>query len=380
MTPRRRVALVTNTGWNMLRFRSGLIEHLVDEGCEVMAIADFSAADVEQIEALGAEAFAVPVEGSGTNPLRDLRYLLALARIYRSRRPEVVHHFSIKPVVYGSLAAKLCGVPRIVSSITGLGSGFFDERSGLSLVVRTLYRMALSGRTFAVFQNRDDLQALLDRGIVREDRTARIPGSGVDTSRLAPDPETPRDDATFIMVSRLLWTKGVGEFVEAARRVHERHPETRFLLFGGSREDYGSKNPDFVPRSWLEDLAREGIVDWRGFTPPEEVEASMRRCSAVVHPSYYPEGIPRTLIEAASAGAPIVTTDMPGCREAAIPEVSGILCPARDPGALADAMARLIAEPDLRARMGAESRRLALANFDQKQVLERLLEVYDAVA
>jgi glycosyltransferase involved in cell wall biosynthesis len=264
-----------------------------------------------------------------------------------------------------------------VSSVTGLGSGYFSERGWLSRGIRALYRAALAGRTFAVFQNGDDLARLVDAGIATPDRCALIAGSGVDTIALAPDPRVlTAERKEFLMVSRMLWSKGVRDFVDAARRVKARHPDMRFLLFGGSREDYGSKNPDFVPRAWLEAQSREGIVEWRGWTPPEEVERSMRRCAAVVHPSYYPEGVPRTLIEAAAAGAPIVTTDTPGCRDAVLPGVSGLLCPPRSPGALAAAMDRLAADPGLRASMGREGRRLAVARFDQRIVLDRLLEVY----
>ena len=373
------IALVTNTGWNMVRFRSGLIEHLVAQGWRVIAIADLSDAEAEQVRELGAVPERVPVDGSGTNPLRDLRYFAALWRVYRRQRPDVVHHFSIKPVVYGSLAAKASGVARVVSSITGLGSGFYAENGWLSRLVRALYRAALSGRTFSVFQNSDDLALLRESGVVSPEGSALIPGSGVDTHALTPDPNVPMADrTTFIMVSRMLWTKGVGEFVEAARQVKPRHPETRFLLFGGSREDYDSKNADFVPRAWLQELAAEGVVEWRGFTPPAEVEDWMRRCAAVVHPSYYPEGVPRSLIEAASAGAPIITTDMPGCREAVVPEISGLLCPPRDPDALAGALCELARDPARRESMGKAGRHLAVTHFDQRRVLDLLMDVYDA--
>jgi glycosyltransferase involved in cell wall biosynthesis len=377
----RRISIVTNTGWNMVRFRSGLLARLVEEGWQVVAVADFRDEDAERVRSWGAEPVSLPVEGSGTNPAKDLRYLAELLRLYRRLRPDVVHHFSIKPVVYGSLAAKWSGVPRVVSSITGLGSGYLTEQSWLQRLVKALYRAALSGRTFAVFQNRDDLEQLLDQGMVIPARSALIPGSGVDTDLLTPDSSVPvADRNAFIMVSRMLWSKGVADFAEAARRVRSRHPQARFLLFGGSSEDYGSKNADFVPRAWLEALNREGIVEWRGWTPPAEVESWMQRCAAVIHPSYYPEGVPRSLIEAAAAGAPIITTDSPGCRDTVVPELSGLLCPAHSPEALAEAMSSIAADPARRERMGLEGRRLAVERFDQRIVLERLLEIYEGTS
>ncbi len=376
-TSNRRIAILTNTGWNMIRFRRGLVSRLAAEGWEVTALADFDADQLAAVRSWGVGAERVEVDGSGTDPFRDLRYLLALLGHYRRLRPTVVHHFSIKPVVYGSVAAKLAGVPRVVSSITGLGSGFGSERRWLAGVVRALYRAALAGRTLCVCQNRDDLARLVETSLVDPGRAVLIPGSGVDTIALRPDPRAREGEPpTFLMVSRMLWTKGVGEFVAAARRVRSRHASVRFVLIGGCQDDYASKNADFVPRAWLEALRREGIVEWLGWTPPEEVEARMRRCTALVHPSYYPEGIPRTLIEAASAGVPIITTDSPGCRDAVIPERTGLLCPPRDPEAIAAGMLRILGDPEAAARMGAAGRRLAEEHFDEQVVLDRLLGVY----
>jgi len=376
-SPARRITIVTNTGWNMLRFRGGLVSRLVAEGWEVTAVADFRGGECEAVRSLGATPVRIPVDAAGADPARDLRYLAALLRLYRRLRPDVAHHFSIKPVVYGSLAAKWSGVPRVVASLTGLGSGYHSSRAGLSRIVKGLVRAALAGRTFAVFQNREDLETLVAEGMVSPARSTVVPGSGVDTDALAPDSRVAASERrAFLMVSRMLWSKGVGDFVEAARRVRVRHPDARFLLFGGSQEDYGSKNPDFVPRAWLEALRREGVVGWRGLAPPEEVEGAMRRCAAVVHPSYYPEGVPRSLIEAASAGAAIVTTDTPGCRDTVVPGVSGLLCPPRSPEALAEAMGRIAADRALAERMGREGRRLAVERFDQRRVLRQLLDVY----
>jgi glycosyltransferase involved in cell wall biosynthesis len=329
------------------------MKRLCAEGWQVAAIGDFSDTEAGTLRGWGVEPFPVKLDAAGTSLVRDARYISALLRLYRRVRPTVVHHFSIKPVVYGSLAARVAGVPHVVNSVTGLGTAYSSDRRWLSLLVRGLYRLALGGRGVAVFQNGDDLERFVSSGLVRAERAVLVPGSGVDTQALTP--ETTLSDGrrnTFIMVSRMLWSKGVADFVDAARTVRQRC------------------------RDWLEQVSREGVVDWLGWTPPGEVESWMRRSAAVVHPSYYPEGVPRSLIEAAAAGAPIVTTDTPGCRDTVQHGISGYLCPARCPDDLAEAMVRIIEDPDSIERMGREGRRLAVERFDEKIVLDKLLALY----
>ncbi len=377
-TQQRHIAVVTNTEWNLLRFRADLLRALVSKGWSVAAVSDLSESGSQMLRAWGVEPIRVSVASAGTNPAQDLRYLSALAGVYRRLRPDVVHHFSIKPVVWGSFAARIARVPVVVNGVTGLGSAYDSERRWLARVVRGLYRGALRRGT-VVLQNAEDRARLLRDIGLDPRRTEVVPGSGVDTDRLAPDPALrPEQRSEFIMVSRMLWAKGVREFVEAARRVARDRPAASFSLFGGCREDYGSKNADFVPREWLEAVDREGVVRWHGRTAPDVVERRMRGCAALVLPSSYPEGIPRTLLEAAAAGAPIITTDRPGCRDAVLPGVSGLLVPPRSAEALADAMRRLLDDPALRASMGARGRQLAVERFDSRRIVERLLSLYDA--
>ena len=379
MVDRRHVALVTNTGWSMVRYRGELITGLLERGWRVSAIADFSAKDLAHLRGLGVVPVRLEVEAASQNPLKDLGYLARLVRTLRSLRPDLVHNFSVKPVIYGSLAAKLVGIEGIVNSITGGGMLRADQRGGLQRVLRLLYRLALRGRPLAVFQNRDDLELFVRAGLIERARTAYIAGSGVDTAALAPDCSIPPSGRTcFVMASRMLWSKGVADFVEAARLIRPRYPHASFVLFGGSAEDYGSKNPDFIPRSWLEALNQEGVVAWRGFTEPALVERAMRSAAAVVLPSGYSEGVPRTLIEAAAAGAPIITTDTPGCRDTVIDQVSGLLCSLNAPAELAAAMARLLDEPDRIIEMGRAGRKLAVSRFDRRSVIEETVKLYEA--
>jgi glycosyltransferase involved in cell wall biosynthesis len=228
-----------------------------------------------------------------------------------------------------------------------------------------------------IFQNRDDLELFVSDGLIEQARTAYIAGSGVDARALVPDLSLPpRERTCFVMACRMLWSKGVADFVEAARMIKPRYPQASFVLYGGSAEDYGSKTPDFIPRSWLEDLNREGIVRWQGFTAPEKVEAAMRSAAAVVLLSRA-EGVPRTLIEAAAAGAPIITTDTPGCRDTVVDRESGFLCALNAPDQAAAAMARLLDDPELISRMGRAGRELAIARFDRTTVIEATLAIYE---
>jgi glycosyltransferase involved in cell wall biosynthesis len=377
MADRRHVALVTNTGWSMVRYRGELIRGLLEGGWRVSALADFGAKDLAHLRDLGVAALRLKVEAASQSPLEDLGYFVRLARALRGLRPDLVHNFSVKPVIYGALAAKLVGTPGIVSSITGGGMLRAEARGGLQRVLHLLYRGALRGRPVAIFQNRDDLEMFVGAGLIERARTAYIAGSGIDTAALAPDFSIPPSARTcFVMACRMLWSKGVADFVEAARLVRSRHPAASFVLFGGSAQDYGSKNPDFIPKAWLENLNREGVVTWRGFTAPAVVEAAMRSAAAVVLPSRA-EGVPRTLIEAAAAGAPIITTDTPGCRDTVIDQVSGFLCALDAPAELAAAMTRLLAEPRLILEMGRASRQLALARFERRIVIEETIRLYE---
>ena len=377
MVDRRHVALVTNTGWSMVRYRGELIRGLLERGWRVTAIAAFSDQDVDHLHRLGVDPIRLEVEGAGQSPRKDLGYLMRLARILRGLRPDLVHNFSIKPVIYGSLAAKLAGVTGIVNTVTGGGRLRADATGRLQWLIRRLYRLALAGRPLTIFQNRDDLELFVGDGLIERSRTTYIAGSGVDTRALAPDPSIPPSERTcFVMACRMLWSKGVAEFVEAARMIRPRYPHASFVLFGGSAEDYGSKTPDFIPKSWLEELNREGIVRWQGFTAPAQVEAAMRSAAAVVLLSQA-EGVPRTLIEAAAAGAPIITTDTPGCRDTVVDRKSGFLCPLNAPGEAATAMAELLDDPELIARMGRAGRDLAVARFDRTKVIEATLAIYE---
>ena len=375
---RRHVVLVANTGWNIVRFRAELIAGLLEAGWTVSAVASFDDDHLDRLRRLGVRPIRFELDAAGRNPVRDLAYLGRLAHRIRHLRPDLVHLFTIKPVIWGVFAARLAGVPGIVASLTGAGILRADDRPWLGRALRPLVRTALAGRPEVVFQNPDDMGSFVAAGIIGANRATLIAGSGIDTEALVPDLSRPPAERTvFVMASRMLWSKGVADCVAAARLLKREHPAARFVLFGGAREAYGSKNPDFIERSWLEALNREGVVEWRGWTDPVEVEAAMRAAAAVVLPSYYAEGVPRALIEATAAGAPVITTDLPGCRDTVIDGRSGFLVPPRSPERLAAAMSTLLRDPERIAAMGREARRLAGAAIDPPLIGAETLAVYE---
>jgi glycosyltransferase involved in cell wall biosynthesis len=302
--------------------------------------------------------------------------LLALFRLYRGLKPDLVHHITHKPVLYGSLAARLVGVPAVVNAISGLGYAFVaegwraDRRRQLMM---TLYRMALRHpRMRVIFQNREDVALFEAAGVVRADQVVLIPGSGVDLSRFKPSPE-PEGTPVVVLPARMLWDKGVGDFVAAARLLRQRGVVFRALLAGES--DPG--NPRSIPRDQLAGWAAEGAVEWDGYR--DDMARVLADCHVVCLPSSYREGVPKALLEAAAAGRPIVTTDVPGCRDVVTPGENGLLVPPRNPAALAEALEMLIASPALRVRFGSRGRARAERDFGDAAVVTTTLRVYHAL-
>jgi len=373
MSKNGKVALVSRCAWTLYNFRSGLIRALQKCGAEIIGGGAGGDGFEEKIKGLGVPFFDLPVDKRGINPVSDLKLFYALYRWYRNKRPDIVHHFTIKPVIYGSIAAKFARVPKVINTITGLGYVFTEgERKGLRSIVHFLYRFALRGTHFTFFQNAEDERYFLSNNLTQGHNTLVLPGSGVDCARFRPRPHNGRSVdgcATFLMLSRMLKDKGVYEFVEAAGRVKKEYPESEFLLLGRRDE----RNPSVVPKEDLEAWQSEGIVKWIG--EAEDVRPIMAEADVVVLPSYR-EGLPRALLEAAAMGKPVITTDAIGCREAVEHGRTGLLVPVKDSMALADAMKEMIKNPEMRSHMGKEGRRRVKEQFDEKIVLEKILEVY----
>jgi len=330
---------------------------------------------VADIVARGMRHHVIPLTRSGKQPLQELGSLLAMRRLFRRLRPDVVHLVTIKPVLYGGIAARLAGVPGMVAAISGLGFIFLSRglKAGLVRgVVGVLYRLALGHRNSRViFQNAADRDTLQRLGAVRAEQAVMIRGSGVDLAEWPAQPEPPKP-VTALMVARLLRDKGVNEFVEAARLLRARGLDVRMRLAGGI--DPG--NPASATEADVRDWRESGAVEVLG--ERTDIAALNAACHIAVLPSYR-EGLPKSLLEAAACGRAVVTTDVPGCRDAITPDETGVLVPARDAVALADAIARLASDDALRQHMGRAGRELAEREFDVADVNRRHLEVYDAL-
>jgi glycosyltransferase involved in cell wall biosynthesis len=368
-----KIILVSRCAWTLYNFRAGLLRALKQQGALVIGGGAGGDGFEPRIAAMGVPFIALPVSKKAINPLADARLFCTLYRWYRRERPHVVHHFTIKPVIYGSLAARLAGVPRVVNTVTGLGFVFTEERlAWLRRLVEWQYRLALAGAHFTFFQNGDDLRLFRARRLISSEKAGLLSGSGVNCQFFAPAVITesaPTQPLTFLMVARLLREKGVEEFVEAARRVKRDFPEARFQLLGGRDE----RNPTVVPQSDLERWQAEGVVSWLGEVP--DVRAIVGQADVVVLPSYR-EGIPRALLEAAAMGKALITTDTVGCREVVDDGVNGLLVPVKDAEALARAMVCLIEHPEMRKCMGKAGREKMEREFDEQIVVKKTLQVY----
>ncbi|SEJ80575.1 glycosyltransferase family 4 protein [Achromobacter sp. NFACC18-2] len=332
---------------------------------------------VADIQALGMTHHAIPMTRSGKHPLQELGTLLALIRLFRRLRPDVVHLVTIKPVLYGGIAARLTRVPGMVAAISGLGFVFLSNSLKMRMVravVARLYRIALGHpNSRVIFQNANDRDLLKSLGAVRDDQVVIIRGAGVDLQAYTPSPEPPAPPVVVTMVARLLRDKGVQEFVQAARLLRERGVPVTMQLVGGL--DAG--NPTSATQADVDAWQREGCVQALG--ERTDVAALYAAAHIAVLPSYR-EGLPKSLIEAAACGRAVVTTDVPGCRDAIEPGVTGLLVPVRDAKALADAIARLAGDADLRQSMGAAGRALAEREFDIDQVARTHVALYDALS
>ena len=365
------VVIAANAAWNLVNFRSGLIRALLETGYDVVAAAPSDARAESGLAALGARFAPVPIDSKGVSPARDLATARAFAGLFRAERPVCLLGYTVKPNVYGSLAARLRGVPAI-NNVSGLGTAFI-AKTWLTPVVEMLYRVGLRGAHCVFFQNEDDLALFRARGLVPPGRTRVLPGSGIDLAAFAPRPLPPRapGELVFLLIARMVRDKGVVEYAEAARLLRAAHPGWTFRIVGF----LDVENRTAIPRAMVEGWVAQGIVDFAG--PADDVRPRVAEADCVVLPSYR-EGTSRVLLEAAAMARPLVATDVPGCREVVDDGVNGFLCAPRDAASLAHAMERMgMAGDEARARMGAAGRARVERDYDERIVIDAYL---DAIA
>ncbi len=370
----KKIILVSRCAWTLYNFRAGLMRALKKNGDTVIGAGAAGDGFEAKMVGLGVPFIPLPVDKKGINPIADWKLIWTLYWWYCKERPDVIHHFTIKPVIYGSIAARLAGVPRIINTVTGLGFVFAEDKvTLLRRLVEWLYRLSLACAHFTFFLNQHDLSFFLSRCLANPENAGILPGEGVDCEVFVPDfyPNLPAEKPLiFLMVGRMLRDKGVFEFVEAARLVQRRFPEVQFQLLGGRDE----RNPNVISQTDFDHWQSEGVVTWLGEVA--DVRPTVAKADVVVLPSYYREGIPRSLLEGAAMGKPLITTDAVGCREVVDNNVNGLLVPVKDAEALAQAMMRMIEDPKMRQRMGKTGREKVLREFDERIVIEKILKIY----
>jgi glycosyltransferase involved in cell wall biosynthesis len=366
-----KILLIASYAKSLIRFRGRLIQELVGRGHQVIALAP--EADYEKdLNELGARYLKLPLGRTGLNPLKDISSLLYLVDVYKELRPDIIFAYTIKPVIYGSLAARMAKVDRVFSMITGLGYAFtgntVKQRVLLSLI-KLLYKISLKKNEAVFFQNRDDLHLFNSLGLLhKKEQAVVINGSGVDLEYYN-YLKYEKSASSFLIIARLLKDKGIAEFVEAARILKPVYPDVTFNILGPPDCSHAA-----IPRRELELWTADGTVNYLGES--DDVRPFIADSSVYVLPSYR-EGTPRSVLEAMSMGRPIITTDAPGCRETVRPGENGFLVPVKNSNALAEAMEYFILHPEKVATMGWASRKLAEEKYDVHKVNRAILETLD---
>jgi glycosyltransferase involved in cell wall biosynthesis len=381
MTPQKKILYVVNEASFFMSHRLPVARAAQDAGFEVHVAApadhvwapdDF---DLQVVRDAGFEVHIVPLSRRGKNPFRDLVTLFALMRLYRKIRPDLVHHLTIKPILYGSIAARFCGVKAVVNAVTGLGQVFSDEglqgRTIRKMIIVILQLSFQKGKFCTIFQNSKDLQTLVSARVVDEDSAFLIRGSGVSLTRYLPKPEV-QGRPVVILAARMIWEKGIAEFVGAACILKKAGCSARFALVGNTK----LSNPRAVPEETLEQWRKNGDVEWWG--RQENMPEIYASSHIVCLPSSYGEGVPLTLIEAAASGRAIVATEAAG-QEIVREGQNGMLVPAGDERALADALKILIDDETLRRNMGAEGRKIVEDGFSVDKVIAQTMKVYNGL-
>lgn len=368
----KKILLVINVDWFFLSHRLGLAREAQRRGYDVhIACADTGEGNT--IRSYGFTYHPIPLSRKGTMLLEELSTIRRLYRLYRDLRPNLVHHVTIKPVIYGSIAALAYPHLGVVNAVTGLGYNFSEGQSSgpLTTLIRQLYRLAfLHPGQVTIFQNEDDLARFSGSGLIRSENAVVIKGSGVDVKQFSPADSEPKEQVV-LLAARMIEHKGIFEFAEAATFLKQNHPGVKFILAG--KTDPG--NPASISADRLRALSARNNVEWVGFIP--DMADYLKKVSVVVLPTTYPEGVPKVLIEAAAMGIPIVASDVPGCRDIVADGENGFLVPVKNPALLAEKIDDLLSNPGKRSLFGRRGRSRVLREFSQEIVLSKTLRVYE---
>ncbi|GIB32682.1 glycosyltransferase family 4 protein [Vibrio cholerae] len=358
-----KLIMVANTAWSVFNFRHSLIKELLSSGVELYVIAPEDKFSAKLVD-MGCQVLDLPMQAKGVNPIADLGLMLRLLRHYREIKPDFIIHYTIKPNIYGSLAAKLAGIPSLAIT-TGLGYTFVNQNV-VSQVARQLYKFAFRYPKEVWFLNEDDRRAFLEHHLIEPDKAVLLHGEGVNLSHFVPtDKPQPDENIRFLLIARMLRDKGVCEFVEAARQIRQHYPNAIFQLLG----DCGVPNPSVIGREEIAQWEREGAVEYLGTT--DDVRPIIAQADCLVLPSYR-EGIPRTMIESAAMAKPLIVSDAPGCRDVVLDGQTGYLCEVKNAKALAQRCEQFLTLSDLEKQaMGKAGRSFMEAKFDEKWVIKQ---------
>lgn len=369
---RGRILFVENSISYALSHRLSLLRALHQEGFDVH-VASLTRGDPAPIENRGFTPHVLTEGMRSNNPLREIQLILRLTRLYRRLSPTLIHHVTLRSILYGGVASLFVPEPRVVNAVTGLGYMFASNGAGMRFiqyaVLQSIRLLVKRGRHEFIFQNPDDQKLFESRGVVFPQSSHLIKGSGVDLDTFGKTP-IPSETPIVLFPARMLWHKGVGEFIEAARILREESVEARFVLVGNSDPN----NPSSVPQEQIKTWDDEGVVEWWGYQ--ESMPDVFAQSSIVCLPSKYREGVPKVLIEAASCGRPIVTTDVPGCREIVQHRENGYVVSPGNPETLADALRDLIHNDTRRQEMGTRGREIVAEEFSDERVIKDTLRVY----
>ena len=366
-----KLLIVVNTDWGFLAYRLPIALEAKRLGWEVF-VATPDTGDAHIIKAAGLNHITLEMSRKGLNPFRELKTMVDFWRLYRDLSPQIVHHVTVKPIIYGSIIASLLNKSFVVNAISGLGYVFtsLPKNNIVRLITTFLYKLALNtSNSKTIFQNPDDLNLFIQEGMIEESKTRLILGSGVNCSVFSPSKAT-LTDKLVMLPARMLFDKGIYEFVSAVSMLKVDFPDVKFVLVG--RADDG--NPALIPTKQLRAWEMAGLIEWWGYK--RNMNEVLNMATMVVLPSYR-EGLPKVLLEAAACSKPIISTNVPGCKEIVRHEVNGLLIPPKDEVALAEAIRRLLDNPEFAKQLGENGREIVQKEFSEELVVEKTFEVYD---
>ena len=359
-----KVAISINTSWNVYNFRMGLVKALLEADHEVIAIAPHDKY-TSYLEDIGCSVESLDIDNTGSNPLNDTKLIWTYYKIYKRVNPDVVLHFTIKPNIYGTLAAKQLKIP-VINNVSGLGTVFLNDNM-VSIIAKKLYHLAFRKAELVFFQNDVDKKDFLNHVKLSEDRIQLLPGSGINLTEYVPLKKEKSNTFNFLMVSRIILDKGVYEFVEAAKILKEKLSDVSFQLLGELDENHKRGIPEQELVAWQ----KANVIDYLGST--DNVEDYIKNADCIVLPSYR-EGTPRTLLEGGAMGKPLIASDVPGCNHVVKDGVNGYLCEVKNASSLADVMLKFYNDSEeSRQAMGKSSRLLIEENFDEHIVVDKYI-------